>query len=111
MGLVLLYLGWSTTRTGVITYWHTAKVYPWVGYLELVCGTAALLHGFFGKPDRSNDQAALCPDCGAAHKHKFVGKPCSKCGATLEPIEGFYERHPELDNDTIPTREEVFKDK
>nr|WP_321260332.1 hypothetical protein [uncultured Pseudodesulfovibrio sp.] len=39
----------------------------------------------------------ICPKCETAVDFRNVGNhTCPKCQTELEPLEGFYERHPEL---------------
>ena len=41
----------------------------------------------------------MCIQCQTPHlPDGSIVFTCSKCGGELEPIEGFYERHPELKN-------------
>jgi len=42
----------------------------------------------------------ICPKCEEAFKlGSSSGNRCPKCGAALEPLDGFYERHPECKAD------------
>lgn len=45
---------------------------------------------------RKDGDISVCPKCSATYPRTKDGKPCPKCGGNIEPLEGFYERHPAL---------------
>jgi hypothetical protein len=97
--------GWVIVAFGLITiigdgsYYKGFYVSPYAGYAEVVLGLIIL---FWIRVDSKNNNAkeeeTICPKC---QKVYMAGKApanaaCDSCGAKLEPLEGFYERHPEL---------------
>ncbi|WP_291330223.1 hypothetical protein [Desulfovibrio sp. UCD-KL4C] len=62
---------------------------------------------------RSAKQASLiCPMCQKVYLSGPLqnGKICSKCNFQLEPLKGFYKRHPELKEAEIETSVEETKE-
>ena len=46
---------------------------------------------FFGKV-----KVYKCIGCGELHRRLSKNRCCKNCGAALEPLEGFFQRHPEF---------------
>ncbi len=45
------------------------------------------------------DKILMCKEClQPFYRKNTVDELCPKCGISLEELEGFYERHPELKN-------------
>ena len=66
---------------------------PLAIFMECV-GLCSLWVAFRGKPDNT---FLMCPYCEQSYRWDEVKKRrCPECGATLEPLVGFYGRHPEL---------------
>ncbi len=77
-----------------------------VGLIAIGCAL------FYRKPKTSKKvgyyENTICPDCGKVY---IVGSGptddiCTKCSVKLEPLEGFYARHPELKEaeETLPEK-------
>lgn len=79
-------------------------VYLWVEYCCLGIGIAIPIIGLYyrnparnGNEHRLTTSTYICPNCEAAVDFREVGDhTCPKCKVQLEPLEGFYDRHPEL---------------
>lgn len=63
----------------------------------LIIGGLAVIGSILLKRRYDGDDILMCPECMVpiAKKNTPSGK-CQKCDAHMEPLEGFYERHPEL---------------
>ncbi|HAS89292.1 MAG TPA: hypothetical protein DCS48_08300 [Desulfovibrio sp.] len=77
-------------------------------WFDVGFGLCIILGGFLYKFPQKKDpeQGTICPKCqtpfGAEHGRAPKNGKCPDCAVELEPIDGFYERHPELkdkDND------------
>lgn len=90
-GLLSLAFGIGMLDGG--TTWREITVEPWVGYVLIPFGILLLIEAAIAK---DSDEATMCPSCNEAHHWKLKGKPCPKCGTIIEPLEGYYDRHPEL---------------
>lgn len=99
-GLMSIAIGIGMLDGG--TTWREITVEPWVGYVLIPFGLLLLIEAVIAK---DTDEASMCPHCNEARHWKLKGKPCPECGTTIEPLEGYYERHPELkatpDEDTF----------
>ncbi|WP_319759026.1 hypothetical protein [Maridesulfovibrio sp.] len=109
--LTLILAGWAFFFSGVLTpitgggKYKGFEVYNFVGYIQFVIGSIILIYlwrtrkeeSFSSDKDHETEET-ICPKC---QKVYMAGKApanaaCDSCGAKLEPLEGFYERHPEL---------------
>jgi len=43
----------------------------------------------------SSASTFVCPKCGTPYEGSGIGQFCPKCKIKLEPLRGFYKRHPE----------------
>ncbi len=60
------------------------------------------------KPDRK--VTLICPKCDEAFELKESSdKRCPKCGTDIEPLKGFYERHPERKQGAEPRQRKQDK--
>ncbi|WP_319759023.1 hypothetical protein [Maridesulfovibrio sp.] len=78
---VMKIAGWSQLGAGFFWVWY-ALLYKRSSDMRKV----------------AKEEETICPKC---QKVYMAGKApdnaaCDSCGAKLEPLEGFYERHPEL---------------
>ncbi len=89
----------------------TFGIYIWInqgGYLygqpiPLIVGPALIVFGLinivfgFLRSNKTTITECICPEC--EKTIEIIGEckisSCSACGIVLEPLEGFYERHPE----------------
>ena len=64
-----------------------------MGVIAAVVGVAMIVMSLFGKEIPAT---LICPKCEAVKPHAEVtDEVCPVCGAKMEPLKGFYERHPE----------------
>lgn len=64
----------------------------------LLAGGGGMLLGVFGKR-RADGGTLMCPVCEKAFEEAGPGSAkCPRCDVELEPLHGFYDRHPELKN-------------
>jgi PHP family Zn ribbon phosphoesterase len=66
----------------------------------IILGIAEVLYAVMMKGDNRLTICATCRD--VFETLKVPDRKCPKCGADLEPLKGFYDRHPELRGDTEP---------
>ncbi len=80
-----------------------------LNYLARWCmtifGFVSIAYGLFKNNFKSdNSQGLICPVCEKSFSPGIFRTPknklCPNCKIKLEPIEGFYDRHPELKEDT-----------
>ncbi len=114
--LVLILAGWICFLSGILTpltgggKYKGFKVYDFVGYIQLFIGAIVLIYLWKTREsvslnsDESNEpEDMICPKCQTGYlaedlPENFRKDICSECGAKLELLDGFYERHPELKN-------------
>ena len=100
-GFSFLGLGYQVLKTGG---WWSFKLESFigfgdarkpVGYSMMAVGCFLLIYTTFGK--WQNTTTYICPKCEETVED-IEGKDiyCPKCGTKMEPLKGFYERHPEL---------------
>ena len=90
-GIIFAREGWSSL--------YRLPVPRFSGYLWIAFGVALLLYGIFTKkiPKAPHEEYVICLDC----RNSFYAKDvhlnrCPKCEGTVEDLDGFYDRHPEL---------------
>ena len=67
-----------------------------IGYLFIILGTYALYKTLLCKRYAGND-LLICIECQQPIKRKYTkDNQCPTCDVELEPLDGFYDRHPEL---------------
>lgn len=67
-------------------------------------GAYLVWSSFVGRRYDGND-VLMCPKCGNSVMKKEVQDGiCPACEGVLEPIEGFYDRHPDLDEEKSETK-------
>ena len=72
----------------------------WVmGIVSMLIGAAMIAGAFW--PNKHDQKAMyICPKCEAVHSYAEVkDEVCPVCGAKMEPLKGFYKRHPERKED------------
>lgn len=112
--LALILAGWSFFLAGILTpltgggRYKGFKVYDFVGYIQFVGGAIILIYLWktresdSSSSDESNEpEDMICPKCQTVYLAEDLPENCrreicSECGAKLEPLDGFYERYPEL---------------
>jgi|GEM_PF-1899905 len=66
------------------------------GVFMMIIGCAIMFHMLFGKRYTGND-ILMCHQCNQPIERKQTkGNKCPTCDVELEPLDGFYDRHPEL---------------
>lgn len=106
--LYLLLMGMYVIVVGLITI--DDPVYEFKGGYKIDLGafkwpfvvSSLLVGGYFvwaGITCRRSQNASywICSECEKVSKKKYmINSGCADCGGTMEPLEGFYDRHPEL---------------
>jgi len=90
-GIIFIREGWD--------YHYGIAVPKLAGYLWIAFGVAILLYAIFTKkiPKEPHEDFVICPDCRNSFYAKDVHQNrCPKCEGTVEDLDGFYDRHPEL---------------
>lgn len=96
--------GLTTIFTGYITYkdswWYLQgfKVPRSVGVMLISFGCILMAVGIFKKKMISAyDTIMKCPECLKVYREtEAINNKCPNCGYELEPLEGFFERHPSI---------------
>ncbi|SMF23549.1 hypothetical protein [Desulfovibrio gilichinskyi] len=87
--------------------------------IMIVAGLLCIIYGIFSqKTNNELQEATICPKCqtpfgvglGLGVKKDFQHEFCPQCKVKLEPLNGFYKRHPELKNAEINTSIEETKE-
>ncbi|WP_419781411.1 hypothetical protein [Maridesulfovibrio sp.] len=78
-------------------------------------GFCVILGGLLYKfPEKYHAQGTICPKCrapfGVEHGRAPKGGKCPDCNVDLEPIDGFYDRHPELKDKKDEFPEDLMDD-
>ena len=78
--------------------WHGVYIQDWVKYAQ---GGVGLILVFFSFKSKEREMILqICPTCQQTCPTKdAVSGKCPQCSVPLEPLEGFYKRHPELKDD------------
>jgi hypothetical protein len=76
-----MYIGYGDTKTPI-------------GILAIIIGVLLCINAIFGKWKKP--QVYICPECEEIVERSGDEVFCPKCGTKMEPLKGFYERHPEL---------------
>tara|TARA_B100000683_G_scaffold269232_1_gene305831 strand:+ start:1186 stop:1539 length:354 start_codon:yes stop_codon:yes gene_type:complete len=101
LGAVWVIYGLGVLDDSVLPTKHGFKVdvgmfkYP-MGLTSLLCGliVIAIAVSRKAKHDHSN---WICPKCEmAVMRSSLVEDKCPNCSVLMEPLKGFYKRHPEL---------------
>ena len=103
-GVLLAFLGWTVLLKGGF-YWYTYGRYFEFGRFRWLIGGLLMLSSLVltwtgirprGRYSRRSS-TVVCPKCekpyDARERQMTI---CAGCKVRLEPIEGFYDRHPEL---------------
>lgn len=90
-------LGIITLVVGEGTY-KGFTVPGFVGWIELGVAAAFAILGFRAEQNPYEEQITICPECQIVYSAQETPEDsqCQSCKCTLEPLDGFYERHPEL---------------
>ena len=94
-GIIFAREGWSSL--------YRLPVPRFSGYLWIAFGVILLLYGIFTKkiPKEPYEDFVICPECMNSFYAKDVHQnQCPKCEGTVEDLDGFYDRHPELREET-----------
>ncbi len=101
-GVVNTCLGYQIATTPQWCDAHWPFCWDWSSYnipLGIVVASIGLFMFImaFRKGQRYYAEVFICPKCETALPFAEVpNEICPKCQTKLEPLEGFYERHPEL---------------
>lgn len=97
IGLVFIFIGFNCLVFKCYAY-GTFLVPRFSGIVFMICGFAVVVLSLKNiiKKKYKKDQYLICPKCqNVVESVKVVEDKCLKCGADLEALTGFYERHPE----------------
>ena len=81
------------------SYLYSFSVAKGTGIIIAIIGVTISLYGIFKKniPKGFDDNFVICVSCLASFYSKDISNGiCPKCNGTVENIDGFYVRHPEL---------------
>jgi predicted amidophosphoribosyltransferase len=69
-----------------------------LGWLEILLGSLSIWYAIWGhrRHGRVNRRDMMCPGCQRVFPGPQAPSECPECRLPLEPIKGFYKRHPEL---------------
>ncbi|WP_432735885.1 hypothetical protein [Maridesulfovibrio sp. FT414] len=89
---------------GLLTLWVGEGTYKgfavpgFVGWIELGVAAAFAILGFRAEQNPYEAQITICHKCQTVYSPQETpnDSKCQNCQCPLEPLEGFYERHPEL---------------
>ncbi|WP_031484447.1 hypothetical protein [Maridesulfovibrio frigidus] len=126
MGKRWYYLGLSLIVIYALSPWDSGEVFYYKGGVPITLigrwfGVAFFalvgIYAIRGRPKSNNDHRGLyedhiCPKCERVFlKGENPDKHmCPDCKVELEPLEGFYDRHPELkDDEENPEKSENIK--
>ena len=102
---IMKIIGFSLTLSGseIVLFGNSDyrgfMIPDWTGYPILLTGLGTLVFGFVATKKQTGDEVGylICPSClHVVEPSPVKPKSCPKCGGTLEPLKGFYDRHPEL---------------
>lgn len=91
MSIGLIAWGLSALYNNKLMYWDL-RVPTWCSYLLIAFGIGYLL---IKLKCAQHDSTVICPRCKTAFNNRRMSR-CPHCDVDLEPLEGFYDRHPEL---------------
>lgn len=79
----------------------TYKGFPvpdFIGWIELAAAAAFAILGFRAEQNPYEEKIMICPKCQAVYppEKTSTDPQCQNCNCSLELLEGFYERNPEL---------------
>ncbi|MGE4505171.1 MAG: hypothetical protein AB7D51_07470 [Desulfovibrionaceae bacterium] len=93
-GITMCAIGLMTYLTG--TYKYGMPVYKWVGWLFVVTGLPFWVIGLIRVIRGTKPTDRICPVCESVFLRKDGPELiCPHDGEALEPMKGYYERHPE----------------
>jgi hypothetical protein len=98
IGISCLWYGFNILMEGW-SYLYGHPISRGTGVIVLIFGIFLILFGCFRKARNMQDEEKflICLDCRKIFYKKDVpNQQCSDCGSDLEILDGFYERHPEL---------------
>jgi len=70
-------------------------------YLQCAMGVGMIVYGLASKNVSKEFGVRICSACRSVFRAKdVIGTACPKCSGQVEDLKGFYERHPELKDDS-----------
>lgn len=102
IGLVLIFMGFNCLVFKCYAY-GKFLVPHFSGIIFMICGFAVVVLSIKNiiRKKYKKDQYLICPKCqNVVESFQAIEGKCLKCGADLEPLTGFYERHPEFKTTT-----------
>ena len=106
-GLLFIFLGAKTLHKQLYM-WGDVPIPQVTGWLEIPVGIWILYIAIWGhRPYSNRDRRdTMCPGCQRVFPGPQAPSECPECRLLLEPIKGFYKRHPELKREGEPKRNE-----
>jgi hypothetical protein len=97
-GIVCILSGLNLWKTGW-DFRNNLPVPHFVGILWMIFGVFLIIYGIkmILNREKTPTEYLICPACqNVVEVRQTPDKKCPKCGADLEVLKGFYQRHPEL---------------
>lgn len=97
-GLSMVFGGYHIWKTG----WNLRDNLPVPHFTGIPVAIFGAMMIFLGiktivNKEKKPDEYLICPSCETVVKFiQAAGEKCPQCGAKLDVLEGFYERHPEF---------------
>lgn len=95
-GLIVILSGYITFKEEW-WYLHGFKVPRSLGVIFICFGAVLLVVGIFNKNMLTSDIIMKCPTCLKVFREtETKDNICPNCGNELEPLRGYFERHPKV---------------
>ncbi|WP_163350129.1 hypothetical protein [Desulfovibrio sp. JC010] len=111
LGLYLI--GWSMPfLDSATTSIEGQPVSLWGRWLMTIAGLVLIVCAVRRKYQKVSSVDMICPKCETTFTAVRIpaNKACAKCGLLLEPLKGFYDRHPELKDKDNEFPEDLMDD-
>lgn len=107
LGVLIVIAGLIVIKTGVISEWNIGiKLSNSIdralfGLLFIALGVVCIAFGIKKKSGVFEiENFIICPECRKTYRESDVSQRiCTECKSMLEPLDGFYDRHPEFKKD------------
>lgn len=103
-GILTILLGLDFFYSGAFCYYFdtycTEMKFNRLAGVITACIGLFMIAIAFRKGQRDYKETFICPQCETAHPFAEVqDEMCPQCKTKMEPLKGFYERHPDLKDD------------